>query len=333
MFGGAMLNTCPVGLSEHARTTHGTIGLDYWVKCPVCGRFEIEIEAWDDYLDPESAVGKKLTAVDRARLAHIVRTAKSSGITGVPRLTSDFLERFTRDGCPGPSPAEQAAKAICYIGDFVSKFGQDLDGLPPDFYVAIGAPSIAMAYSLAFELQKGWVSGRSIEPKHGSPILLSANLTLEGWERYEAEKRGQVARKYGFIAMQFDDDKLDTFVQNVVKPTIKVSIDYDVFDMRDVARARIIDNLMRAQIRDAAFVLVDLTHDNSGAYWEAGYAEGLGKPVIYICERGKFSEARTHFDTNHCTTVLWSEEGDEDFSRELIATLRRSLSQLIPWAE
>ena len=37
-------------------------------------------------------------------------------------------------------------------------------------------------------------------------------------------------------------------------------------------------------VRDAAFVISDLTHDNSGAYWEAGYAEGLGKPVIYICE-------------------------------------------------
>ena len=38
-------------------------------------------------------------------------------------------------------------------------------------------------------------------------------------------------------------------------------------------------------IRDAKFVIADLTHDNNGAYWEAGYAEGLGKPVIYICEK------------------------------------------------
>src|SRR3546814_6925901 len=78
--------------------------------------------------------------------------------------------------------------------------------------------------------------------------------------------------------------------------------------MRNVARAGIIDNIMRSQIRDAAFVIVDLTHDNSGAYWEAGYAEGLGKPVIYICEKAKFDKAKTHFDTNHCTTVVRSEE-------------------------
>ena len=47
---------------------------------------------------------------------------------------------------------------------------------------------------------------------------------------------------------------------------------------------------MRERIRDAAFVLVDLTHDNPGAYWEGGYAEGLGKPVIYICEASKFGK-------------------------------------------
>ena len=79
------------------------------------------------------------------------------------------------------------------------------------------------------------------------------------------------------------------------------------------------------QIRDAAFVIADLSHDNLGAYWEAGYAEGLGKPVIYICERGKFEEKQTHFDTNHCTTVLWSTDDPDQFRRELIATLRRSL--------
>ena len=95
--------------------------------------------------------------------------------------------------------------------------------------------------------------------------------------------------------------------------------------MLDVAQAGIIDNLMRERIRDAKFLLVDLSHDNNGAYWEAGYAEGLGKPVIYICEQDKFKKAKTHFDTNHCTTVTWSLTETDHFEKELLATLRRSL--------
>ena len=125
--------------------------------------------------------------------------------------------------------------------------------------------------------------------------------------------------------MQFGDSELDPFVEGVVKPAVKEGIDYGLVDMRDVARAGVIDNIMRTRIRDAAFVIVELAHDNPGAYWEAGYAEGLGKPVIYICEKAKFKASGTHFDTNHCTTVFWSKADADGFKQELIATLRRSL--------
>ena len=36
---------------------------------------------------------------------------------------------------------------------------------------------------------------------------------------------------------------------------------------------------MRRMIQGALFVIADLTHENRGAYWEAGYAEGLSKTV------------------------------------------------------
>jgi len=32
---------------------------------------------------------------------------------------------------------------------------------------------------------------------------------------------------------------------------------------------------MRLEIRRSRFAVVDLTHGNRGAYWEAGFAEGL----------------------------------------------------------
>ena len=130
--------------------------------------------------------------------------------------------------------------------------------------------------------------------------------------------------------MQFNEPDLESFVWDVVKPEVKDATGYDLVDMRDVSKAGIIDNIMRVRIRDAKFVIADLTHGNNGAYWEAGYAEGLGKPVIYICEKKKFeSNDGTHFDTNHCTTVIWSKsrDNDKDFRQKLTATLRRSLDE------
>ena len=151
------------------------------------------------------------------------------------------------------------------------------------------------------------------------------DLTLEGWELYEAERRGQVSGTYGFIALKFGDPILDPFLQDVIKPAVQ-DVGFTLEDMRDAARAGVIDNVMRARIRDAAFVLVDLTHANEGAYWEAGYAEGLGKPVLYLCKQDVFQSQGTHFDTNHCTIVQWRPDAPEVFADELKATLRRSLN-------
>ncbi|MFD1157281.1 TIR domain-containing protein [Roseovarius aestuarii] len=152
------------------------------------------------------------------------------------------------------------------------------------------------------------------------------DLTISGWEEYEAALSGLRPGRHGFIAMKYHDADLEEFVRDVVKPATKNGIGFELIDLRDVARAGVIDNIMRQQIRDSAFVIADLTHDNLGAYWEAGYAEGLGKPVIYICEKEKFEDSKTHFDTNHCTTVIWQKNEAEKFEVELVATLRRSLN-------
>ena len=226
------------------------------------------------------------------------------------------------------SPAIQAMNLIRYVGDEVVRSGESIEILRcADIRETIGAPSDEFAGQLIEELDKlGTIKFGDISPERGvSPSFFFVTLTLDGWEQYEAEKRGEFGGNYGFIAMQFGDSELDPFVKNIVKPTVKEGIGYDLVDMRDVGRAGVIDNIMRTKIRDAAFVIVDLTHDNSGAYWEAGYAEGLGKPVLYICEKTKFDEKKTHFDTNHCTTVPWSRDDDEGFKQSLIATLRRSL--------
>ena len=224
------------------------------------------------------------------------------------------------------SPAIQAMNLVRYIGDEVSESGSPIFRLDcADIFKTIGAPSDVFADQILKDLaERGTVKFEHIDPYSR---FMAVTLTLAGWEQYEAEKRGEFQSNRGFIAMQFGDPELDPFVKDVVKPAVKEDLGYDLVDMRDVARAGVIDNILRTQIRDAAFLIVDLTHDNPGAYWEAGYAEGLGKPVIYICEKAKFETERTHFDTNHCTTVPWSRDDDEGFKQELIATLRRSLEK------
>jgi len=134
--------------------------------------------------------------------------------------------------------------------------------------------------------------------------------------------------EFGFMAMEFGHPDLENVVANHIKPTILRSFNIEVNTARDVAQAGLLDEIIRDHIRRAAFVLSDLTHGNNGAYWEAGFAEGLGIPVIYTCEKRVFDNESTHFDTNHLTTVMWSidqlDAFDSDLTEAVSNTLKRT---------
>ena len=319
---------CPVCEGEFGKCQLTPIfrdGIAY--HCEGCGRFEVTGTAYNSWF----AVGhKQMTPIQRSALSHALRTGSSDSEPFV--VTSDWIKGFLKNPRL-PSPAMQAASLIECIGDCQATEGNGYLVDPETDTPLIGALSVSMFNDLVSELsKKGLIKQleqvKTPHPRGGDGHLRThrLGLTLDGWERYENEKRGHFAGDYGFIAMQFGDPTLENLVSDALRPAVRTQLGYDLVDMRNIAQAGVIDNIMRGQIRDAAFVLVDLTHDNAGAYWEAGYAEGLGKPVIYLCDREKFDAKSTHFDTNHCTTVMWSIDDTEAFIESLVATLRRSLS-------
>ena len=290
--------------------------------CDVCGNYAVSSTTLISSLNENY---QPMTFLRRAALAHRIRSANDAG-RFPDMLMTDMIESFIADNPQLPSPAQQATNIVRYTGDRVSTAGANIEMLPPSFSASVGSPSRNFAVSLAYELKvRGLVTGYEIPSPSSPGNMQDVSLTLPGWELYEAERKGQTSGNYGFIALRTGDVSLDPLIRDHVKPSL-LAIGYELVDYRDISKAGIIDNILRVQIRDAAFVLVDLTHDNSGAYWEAGYAEGLGKPVLYICEKAKFEEKSTHFDTNHCTTVQWDTDDIAAFIANLTATLQRSLN-------
>lgn len=288
--------------------------------CEVCGSFVFSRSAlassYEDFSTPLRAILSR-----RIRL----QTDSARPKDEVPVVGTFDIEQLIKERPSLPSPAQQAANIIRYIGDYVTESVQPLQKFPPTFHAIVGAPDRKSADKIAKELAtRGVVTATDVSDLKNPHSLIQIDLSLAGWEIFEAEKRGITKSKSGFVALKFGDETLDRLLNEFVKPSLN-EIGHPLIDLRDVSRAGVIDNILRAQIQDAAFVLADLTHDNAGAYWEAGYAEGLGKPVIYICEKAKFDEHQTHFDTNHSTTVMWSSDDPETFVRKLAATIRRSL--------
>jgi hypothetical protein len=316
---------CPICLSVdgyghqslHAGPIDGTRE-----ECEVCGTFLCSRNAKDDYLNPERA---KTTALVRACLSHWLRLRQTTEWDAdIPLVLSTDVESAYAGDLSLPSPGQQATNIIRFVGDQTRETGAPLPNLPPEFHAVVGSMRREFSFRLLFELaDEGLLTAKDASSRDGFDAL-SVRLTLRGWARYEAEQKGKVSGNYAFLALKFKDDVLDPFVESHVKPAV-AELGYELRTMLDTARAGIIDNLMRIDIRDAAFVIADLTHDNNGSYWEAGYAEGLGKPVLYICERSKFAALKTHFDTNHSTTVQWEISDPDTFKRDLVATLKRSL--------
>lgn len=279
------------------------------------------MEAREGYLRADS----NSTTLVRAALSHWIRQRQAvRNSDNIPIVTSDLVKAAMSGDISLPNPAEQATNIIRFVGDGTKLTGEALEALDPKFHAVVGSIRRRFAHQLVFELSDQGLLDASDGSTHGELNAYDVRLTLAGWNAYESELKGETSGGYGFIALKFGDPVLDPFLQEHIKPAVK-SIGMDLRDMRDTAKAGIIDNLMRIQIRDSAFVLVDLTHDSPGAYWEAGYAEGLGKPVLYICEKSKFESVQTHFDTSHSTTVVWDLAKPDEFRETLAATLKRSL--------
>jgi hypothetical protein len=315
--------TCPICLNADGAqceqlASDGFDGSEF--QCTTCGRYKVTGSLYAGQLDPE---GSTLSPLQRAVLSHHLRRSEQAN-GAAPTLNSYGFEEVLKDP-KLPTPIQQATNAIRYVGDYERRTGQYLDGLQPGIQAIVGSFSLARACELFKELlDHKLVRVKDERRAKEANDFARCALTFAGWERYEDERKGSVSGTCGFIAMKFGNDALEAFVKDVVKPAVG-SLGFDLIDMRDAAEAGIIDNILRVKIRDAAFLLVDLTHDNSGAYWEAGYAEGIGKPVVYLCEREKFESMGTHFDTNHLTTVPWEAARAEDFRLRLVATLRNTL--------
>ena len=69
-----------------------------------------------------------------------------------------------------------------------------------------------------------------------------------------------------------------------------------------------IDDEIIAEIRRSRFLVADFTHGEKGArggvYFEAGFAFGLGKPVIYTCRADMVDDL--HFDTRQYAHIIWN---------------------------
>lgn len=314
-----MTRLCPVCQSHLLETPTNAGGRDATrFSCPRCGSFVLTgtlIATLPHTLNRAQDAS--------AKLSHALRRAQEVN-TDVVFSTSTIEEVLKR---PLPRPQEQADLLVRWLALSIPGPGELVEITLETHAGIIGAKSEG---GFALVLDHLFASGLLIGHQSkaiGVQGTATATLSFRGWSYYETLAKGSAQYRKAFMAMKFGDPVLENLLNTVFKPAAKEA-GFDLFKLDDVPRAGLIDDRLRVEIQSSDFLLADLTHDNLGAYWEAGYAEGLGKPVIYTCEREKFAVAKTHFDTNHHLTIVWDTNSPDAISSALKATIRATLPHL-----
>jgi len=284
------------------------------ISCPACGTYDAILEVIAG-IRPEQL----------PRLSYKIR--KMQGSTTPPMIDLELAEKLVSD--PLPSGREQADNFLLWVGS-------ELRQRNPVGYFPLYPPygeAVLTAMIGAFDGPSAWVivtqylAGEDlVHFRNDSGNKPEVRITSKGWDRYEELRRSEIESRIAFMAMPFGNATLDRVFEECFKPAV-VRTGFELRRIIDQQKAGVIDDQMRVAIRRARFAIAELTLGNKGAYWEAGFAEGLNRPVIYTCERSYFDDPETkpHFDINHCSTVIWTEDELDKAAEELKARIRATL--------
>ncbi len=149
---------------------------------------------------------------------------------------------------------------------------------------------------------------------------------MDGYARL-AESEADTVFTQAFIAMWFDSSMDDAF-DNGIAPAVE-SAGYQPFRIDRKPNVVKIDDEIVGEIRRSRFLVADFTQyareARGGVYFEAGFAMGLGIPVIFACRKDVVDANNLHFDTRQYAHIVW--ENPEQLRVDLLNRIRARIGQ------
>lgn len=287
----------------------------YNIECRMCGNSTI---TWEAKLEIE-----KLPERERADLASWVAeravqgcyppTICSSSYEGsdtsqdyrvnqilealVPRDISELLDRVLENlGARTGEPGERCKLKDC------------------DIYVCYAVSVRQMHFYLHALVERGWVE--KIDEGWQNLIISPA-----GWMRIGELQSVGARTDQVFVAMSFKP-ALEPAWRDGLYAGIKAAGYRPLRVDKQEHNEKICDRV-QSEIRRSAFLVADVTRHRQGVYFEAGYAMGLGMPVVWTCQ--KREKDRCHFDTRQYNHIFW--ETPEELAVALEHRIRATIGE------
>lgn len=146
------------------------------------------------------------------------------------------------------------------------------------------------------------------------------NITFKG--RHFIESMGQSGGNSNkvFMAFHFTDEMKESFEMTTKRAVTDASngkLEAVRVGTSSTPTDTKIDDALIAMLKASKVVIADFTGQRQAVYYEAGYAMGMGIPVIWTCRADEVD--KLSFDTRQYPHILWEDE--EDLYKQLTERL------------
>ena len=111
--------------------------------------------------------------------------------------------------------------------------------------------------------------------------------------------------------MWFDKSMNDYYKDGIKKAIEEAGYEPVRIDLQDFNN-KICDEII-AEIKRCKFLISDFSGQRGGVYFEAGFAKGLGRPVIFTVKEDEVE--KLHFDTRQYNHIVY--DSPEDLYKKL----------------
>jgi hypothetical protein len=279
-------------------------------ECPRCGHFYIDTIS-DGLREKFEFFGFE-NKEQMVRLSGWIREQNAAGVA--PTLTREVIARVIAK--PRPDLRTRAMMALrelskredALLGARMPRGLTENKSLHGITYSEDGKDIYGLLRYLEFERLAEW--------QHNPDGLV---ITVPGALAVEKMASSGADFGQGFVAMWFNAAFDAVWTDGFSKAISDAGFRPIRIDKKDYVGG--ISDEIIAEIRRSRFAVVDYTEQVNGAYFEAGFALGLGLTVIPTCRADQID--KLHFDIRHLNTLPWKEPADlaVNLAKRIVAIL------------
>lgn len=295
----------------------------YWD--PVCGIYALGDELKDrleQNLPDKRKVAYALATRSTRGMKHTIFVADSPEVSAalapqMPKWTFVTAEELIRET---PSSALDMLDAALYnLGRQLNHPSEIARVAPHDCWRLLAYNSSSLTYVIEQLCGIGYIKDKGADPLT-SYSTRRFEIQSHGWEKIASMQTVHNAvKRQAFVAMWFDP-QMEPFYLNGIRPAVEEDGTKCIrIDLKE-HNNKICDEII-AEIRRSKYVIADFSGERGGVYFEAGFAFGLSRPVIWTVRKSDL--AKVHFDTRQYNHLVYetAEELRQKLSNRIKATI------------